>query len=323
MNAHKSAGPDGFGPAIIKQFSTNLIPPLVYIYNMSLFEGKVVPEKLKISKISPVYKKDDCKIMSNYRPISLLSIFNKLLEKLVYKRLIDFLNHNNTLYKYQFGFRKNHSTSLALIETIDMIYESLDKGEFVIGIYFDLQKAFDTVDHKILLDKLYNYGIRGNLYEWLGNYLFNRSQYTVVNNVSSDFGNVTCGVPQGSVLGPLLFLIYTNDLTNSVPDAKIKLFADDTNLFIHGDDILLLIKQANMLLSDLNDWFLANKLSLHIDETCYSLFANRYYSPDIVLRINNIEIKRVKSCKYLGVYIDDRLTWNEHILYVREKNSMF
>ena len=203
----------------------------------------------------------------------MLSIFDKLLERLVWNRLTDVLNHNNILYNYQFGFRKKHSTSLALIDTIDKIYEYLDKKENVIGIYFDLQKAFDVVDHSILLDKLYNYGIRGFLHKWLKNYLCDRTQFTVANGCRSSLGIITHGVPQGSILGPVLFLCYCNDICNAIPESILRLFADDTNLFVHDINIETLISVANIQLQKLNDWFLANKLSLNINKTCFTFYS--------------------------------------------------
>ena len=156
-----------------------------------------------------------------------------------------FFEKNNILYNYQFGFRKNHSTSMALLEFVDECYVNLDKNNIILGIYFNFQKAFDTVNHDILLNKLYNYGIRGIMFNWIKNYLYNRKQYTVVNNVSSDVETINCGVPQGSVLGPLLFLVYINDISNVVTDSKLKLFADDTNLFIFGKNLTDVENKAN------------------------------------------------------------------------------
>jgi len=162
---------------------------------------------MKLAKVIPILKKGDCCNPSNYRLISLLSIFDKLLEKVMYSRLYKYLNANKVLYNYQFGFRPNHSTALALIDALDDVYENLDNGSNVCGIYLDLQKAFDSVSHDILLAKLYNCGVRGLVYNWFESYLTNRMQYTYVSNVCSDICHVKFGVPQGSVLGPLLFLI--------------------------------------------------------------------------------------------------------------------
>jgi len=187
----------------------DLIEPLVYIYNH--FKTGCVPVSLKIAKVIPIFKKGDNSNPSNYRPISLLSIFHKLLENLMYKRVYSFLHKYSVLYQYQFGFRHHHSTSLPLIELCDNLYSHLDQHEVVVGMYFDLQKAFDTVNHKILLQKLCGYGIRGIVHEWFRNYLSNRKQFASINNIDSDLDNINCGVPQGSVLGPLLFLIYVND----------------------------------------------------------------------------------------------------------------
>lgn len=217
-----------------------------------------------------MYKKGDSSLPTNYRPISLLSIFDKLLEKLMYKRVYTFLTENNILYPYQFGFRKNHSTSLALIDVIDNIYSCLDNNETVVGIYVDLQKAFDTVDHNILLYKLYNCGVRGIAHKWFVNYLYNRKQFTSVNNAVSMLKNVTCGVPQGSVLGPLLFLIYVNDIAQAAPGVQVKLFADDTNLFLSGIDISELICRSNNCLESLNRWCIANRLHMNFEKNeCY------------------------------------------------------
>lgn len=265
----KAPGYDNIGPKLIKYIASLIIRPLTHIFNHSIMTG-VVPDKLKIGKVIPVYKKGDSSLPTNYRPISLLSIFDKLLEKLMYKRVYTFLTENNILYPYQFCFRKNHSTSLALIDVIDNIYSCLDNNETVVGIYVDLQKAFDTVDHNILLYKLYNCGVRGIAHKWFVNYLYNRKQFTSVNNAVSMLKNVTCGVPQGSVLGPLLFLIYVNDIAQAAPGVQVKLFADDTNLFLSGIDISELICRSNNCLESLNRWCIANRLHMNFEKNeCY------------------------------------------------------
>jgi len=161
-------------------------------FNMSFTSG-VVPTSLKIAKVIPVYKKGDRCLIGNYRPISLLSVFDKILEKLMYTRLINYLNVNNILYDYQFGFRRYHSTTLALIDVVDQIYQHLDNRDMVLGIYLDLQKAFDTVNHNILLAKLANFGIRGVVYNWFKDYLNDRKQYVCISGTKSECGKITWG----------------------------------------------------------------------------------------------------------------------------------
>jgi len=311
---NKSPGHDNIGPKLLKLILNFIIDPLVHIYNLSFATG-CVPLHLKIAKVIPVFKKGDKTNPSNYRPISLLSIFDKILEKLMYKRLYSFLNKNSILYQYQFGFRRHHSTSLALLELTDSLYSHLDTHDMVIGMYFDLQKAFDTVDHNILLRKLYNYGIRGIVHDWFRNYLSNRKQFVSIANSESSIQNVVCGVPQGSVLGPLLFLLYVNDISNASTVGHIKLFADDTNVFIFGKCLEDIYNKANSVVSELNDWFVANKLSLSIEKSCYSVFNCRGTpsQSSSVIKLHDTLLSEVTACKYLGVMIDSDLKWQIHI----------
>lgn len=321
LDNSKSPGHDNIGARLIKEVKHYIVEPLLHIINLSFSNG-VFPDRLKIAKVVPIYKKEDRSLMSNYRPISLLSVFSKLIERLMHKRLYSFLTKNNILYRYQFGFRKNFSTTLALIEVIDNLIQNMESDNISVGIYLDLQKAFDTVNHKILLAKMNNYGIRGNVYNWFSSYLTNRKQYTAIGHNQSKLGNITCGVPQGSVLGPLLFILYVNDIHNAVPDVNIRLFADDTNLFMHDNNYKSLMQIANDNLSKLNEWFIVNRLSLNLNKTCYSIFSNSKIN-DCNIVINDVEIKRVKSCKYLGVIIDDELRFDTHIDHVYSKLIKF
>ena len=210
----------------------------------------------------------------NYRPISLLSVFDKLLEKVMLNRLLQFLNKNDILYKYQFGFRKNYATSNALTEVIDHIYKSLDEGNYVFGIYIDLKKAFDTVQHQILLYKLQHYGIRGIALEWFDSYL-SKKRFVVTNGIQSDIlESSDYGVPQGSVLGPILFLLFINDIHKSLDKIIIKLFADDTNCFISGNNFNQLERLAETELNKLQKWINANKLTINFDpkKSSYCIF---------------------------------------------------
>ena len=196
---------DIFNINMLKYVKDEMIPGLVIIFNKSISEG-IFPELLKTAKVIPIYKKDDTNFAKNYRPISLLSVFDKIIEKLVYKRVQSFLNKHNVLYKYQYGFRTNFSTTHALLDVLNYIYTALDEGKYVFGIYIDLKKAFDTVNHNILLTKLEYYGIRGLALKWFTSYLNNRSQFVSTNGVTSNIKRLgNYGVPQGSVLGPCCF----------------------------------------------------------------------------------------------------------------------
>ena len=225
---------------------------------------EVFPSVLKTAKVDPVFKKDSKLDHSNYRPISLLSNIEQILEKLMHKRLYTFVNNNNIIYNLQFGFRQQYSTYHALINITKNIREALDEGNVSCGVFVDLQKAFDTVDHKILLAKLNHYGIRGVSNDWFKSYLSNRNQYVSINGYESSLAVINCGVPQGSVLGPLLFLLYINDLNQAIKLCKNHLFADVTNLACHSNSMKKLNKLVNADLKLLVNWLNANKISLNV-----------------------------------------------------------
>ena len=312
-------GQDGITANNIKCITDHIAAPLTHIVNLS-FEQGIFPEELKTASVTPLYKAKDPMLFNNYRPISLLSVFSKIIERLMYNRLSILINKHKFFNKYQFGFRNNHSTFMALIILIENLLTALDNGNCAVGIFLDFQKAFDTVDHNILLDKLHWYGIRGTAHEWFCSYLHNRKQSAIFNGYESEYKLLKCGVPQGSILGPLLFLVYINDLP-SVSDLFMPiLFADDTNLFCTGKDLKALSHKINEEIAKIYAWVNANKLSLNIDKTNFMLFTPRNSSrciDDIV--INGIRIAEVTETKFLGVIIDNKLKWSTHILYIRKK----
>lgn len=303
---------------IVKRVIDGILKPLTHICNLSFLTGKF-PDKMKVAKVIPLYKTGDKHNFTNYRPVSLLPQFSKILEKLFNTRLDTFIEKHKLLTDSQYGFRENRSTSLALMELIEEITNCVDNKKYAIGIFIDLKKAFDTINHDILLEKMERYGMRGVGLNWLKSYLLGRQQFVKLGEHKSTLLDITCGVPQGSILGPKLFILYINDICKVSNILKFVLFADDTNIFCSGDNLQLLLEEITSEMNKLKRWFDRNKLSLNLSKTKIMFFGNHKIKANSTVKIDNVNIERVYEIKFLGVILDHKISWKPHISYVRAK----
>ena len=314
----KSSGHDGISNITLKDLRDVLARPLCIIFNHSLINGSF-PDIMKQADVIPLHKCGNIHIIDNYRPISLLTTISKILEKIVYKRVYTFLDTTNQIYVSQYGFRSKHSCEQAVSELVGNILKGKEKNEHTLAVFLDLSKAFDTLEYDTLFKKLDLYGIRGTALNWFKSYLTDRTMRTKCNinskSILSENKPVTYGAPQGSCLGPLLFLIFCNDLHLNLEYTKCILFADDTTIFYSDRNVSLLIAAVEHDLMILNDWFKANKLTLNKKKSVCILFKSiQRINFDLPsgLKIDNEEIRFVDHTKFLGVWIDCNLNWNIH-----------
>lgn len=314
MPGNKAVGADEITVNILKDNIDILGHPLKRIFNQSFITG-IYPEALKTGRVTPIFKADDPNNITNYRPITILSCINILFEKLIAKRIISYIQKYNILSQNQHGFRKNYSTATAVHSVTEVIYNALNNNKFALGIFLDIKKAFDSVNHEILLTKLERYGFRGPAIKFFRSYLTNRQQFVQIALNKSAVKQVTNGVPQGSVLGPLLFSLFINDYPSSLYKAQTVMYADDTALIITHPSLAEIQSLGNKELQNTLRWFNANKLLLNIKKTKFILFSsNRKKGPKVcTLKIGRIEIDQVDQYKYLGITLDTSLHWAPHI----------
>lgn len=321
IKSKNSRGCDDLSTKLLKNIRIGIAHPLQIIINKSFSEG-VFPTPLKCAKVIPIHKGNAKNVASNYRPIALLPAISKIFEKIIAKRVVKFLESNNLLSNHQYGFRKSHSTIDAVTEFTLSVIDNLINDRITLATYVDFSKAFDKINHIILLYKMSLYGIRGQALELFKSYLNGREFYVTCNNTSSDKSKINgVGVPQGSVLGPLLFLLYINDLPNYLNDTKVILFADDTTLYDSATNLNELFQRMNRNLVQLEKWCTNNQISVNLTKTKYMLFTKKKNTTNNIppLQYLNISIERVTFFKFLGIVIDESLTWHQHANHVKLK----
>ena len=315
----KSSGHDNIDNILLKEIRHEISNTLSNIFNMSISTG-TFPTRMKLAEVVPLFKSKDRQLTENYRPISLLVTISKILEKIIYRRTYGFLQQTHQLYNSQYGFRTDHSCENAISELLGSILKAKEKGYSTACLYLDLSKAFDTLEHDMLLSKMKIYGIRGKANSWFKSYLNNRSLKAKCNKTSSEQYNVEYGTPQGSCLGPLLFIIFCNDLHLHLTYLSCIQFADDTTLYCSEKDIRLLESNFMHDLTAVSDWFRANKLTLNAGKSVCMLFQPKGEQPKkIKIELDDVTITNSKFTKFLGLWIDDKLDWHIHLSKLQTK----
>ncbi|KAK9876686.1 hypothetical protein WA026_014065 [Henosepilachna vigintioctopunctata] len=323
--ANKSS-PDEINMLFIKLNFYELKKLLMHLINCSL-ESAIVPKKMKVSTIIPIRKIKNSKNAEDFRPVNMLPAHAKILERIVYDQLVKHISINNILSKYQSGFRKNYSCETAFQYTLHNWKTSVDKNFCTIVVFLDLKRAFETVNREILLFKLEKYGLKGTVLNWFRSYLSERQQNVKCGYSFSENMSVESGVPQGSVLGPLLFVLYINDIENIVKNCKIHLFADDTIIYITSSESNIIDKLQEDI-DRLVIWLNSNKLKLNVQKTKAMILGKRNITEKILgdldrinLKINNDKIEIIETIKYLGIIVDSKLKFENHREYVCRKIS--
>ena len=313
LSKSKATGLDKISARLLRECPDLISDSLSIIFNRSIITG-IFPDDWKCSKVIPLFKQGKRKDLNNYRPISIIPIVAKVFERIIYDQFNFFLTDNKLLSTSQSGFRSLHSTVTALLEATNDWAYNIDHGNVNAVVFLDLKKAFDTVDHAILLSKLNAYGIES---EWFKSYLSDRDQKCFVNGFLSPNRSLSCGIPQGTILGPLLFLIYINDLPNCLEHSQARMYADDTHLTLASNNVRDINQNLNQDLVNVSEWLIANKLTLNQSKTEFMLIGSRQrlctLSPLPSLEIDGIPVNQVSLTKSLGVLIDENLSWNMHI----------
>ena len=323
---NKASGNDNLPPGLLKDCRHHIAKPIAFILNLSL-DTNTFPHPWKIAKVTPIHKKGSLKEPSNYRPISVLPVLSKILERAVHIQLVDYLEEYNLITKYQFGYRKKRSTNAAATILVDDIRGNVDKGHMVGAVFIDLSKAFDTLSHSMLIEKLSAYGVRNSELLWFTDYLFGRQQFVQVDGCSSESTYMMTGVPQGSILGPLLFMIYFNDVVDQVCQCEILMYADDTVLYYGSKDVLAIERVLTKELKNLSDYFSKNELIINLNKgktelmllgTGKKLSSNKH---ELAVYCGEHRITETISYVYLGHTLDPSLQLNNSFQSAYKKAS--
>lgn len=317
LKRNVASGIDEIGPAELKVVSPLICEVLSYIVNLTLTTG-IFPKQLKLAKVTAIFKGGEINNLSNYRPISVLPTLSKIFEGVIHERLTSFFDKHQIIATNQYGFQKHRSTEQALIHIKEKIIVNMESRKYTLGLFLDIQKAFDSIHFDLLLKKLSSCGIRGIALDIVENYLHDRHQIVGINETTSAEMKLKQGVPQGSLLGPLLFLVYINDIVNIPGSSDIIMYADDTNIFFSSNSLTFLETEVNEYLAHLSNWLQQNKLRLNASKTTYIIFRpiNKPLIEAVNIKYEGHTIARVKEQKFLGVWFQEELNWSAHVKHL-------